>query len=78
SLVEKFAERAAEPAQYRPHILCRYLIDLSQAFNEFYHACKVMGDDQELTTTRASLVAAVKQVLHNGLSLLGIEAPEEM
>ncbi len=63
---------------YRPHVLCHYLIELSQAFNEFYHACPVISDDKELMKARLSLVEAVRQVLENGLNLLGIEAPEEM
>ncbi len=65
-------------SNYRPHVLCHYLIELSQAFNEFYHACQVISEDTELMKTRLRLVDSVRQVLENGLGLLGIEAPEEM
>lgn len=75
----KFPEIVDEAAQqYRPHVLCHYLIELAQAFNEFYHSCPVISDDKELMKARLSLVDAVRQVLENGLNLLGIEAPEEM
>ena len=63
---------------YRPHVLCHYLIELAQAFNEFYHACPVISDDKELMKARLALVDAVRQVLENGLGLLGITAPREM
>lgn len=63
---------------YRPHVLCHYLIELAQAFNEFYHACPVISEDQELMKARLHVVDAVRQVLENGLGLLGIVAPEEM
>jgi arginyl-tRNA synthetase len=68
--------KAAE--QYRPHVLCNYLIALSQSFNEFYHAHQVIVDNKEQMQARLLLVDCVRQVLENGLALLGIEAPEEM
>lgn len=79
NLLAKFSEKvdlAAE--QMKPHHVCRYLIDLSQAFNEFYHACKVQSDDNGLQRARLALVDATRQVLANGLCLLGIYAPEKM
>ncbi len=63
---------------YRPHVLCHYLIELAQAFNEFYHSCPVISDNKELMKARLQLVDATRQVLENGLGLLGIIAPEEM
>jgi len=68
--------KAAE--QYRPHVLCNYLISLSQSFNEFYHAHQVIVDNKEQMHARLLLVEGVRQVLENGLALLGIQAPEEM
>lgn len=65
-------------AEYKPHTLCRYLLDLAQGFNEFYHKCPVLGENKQLQEARLLLVFCVKQVLANGLSLLGIHAPEEM
>ncbi len=63
---------------YKIHLICRYLLDLSQAFNEFYHACPVLIEDDAVRSTRLKIVEAVTVVLSSGLSLLGIEAPQEM
>ncbi len=63
---------------YKPHHLAHYLIALAQAFNEFYHQCTVLSEDKNQTKARLLLVDCVRQVLENGLNLLGIQAPEEM
>ena len=62
----------------KPHILANYLIKLAQSFNEFYHYCPVLSDDKTLTKSRLLLVNSTRQVIENGLSLLGIIAPAEM
>lgn len=69
-------ERAAYT--YKPSILARYLIDLAKAFNRFYHNCPVIQAPAGVQESRLLLIDAVRQVLANGLYLLGIEAPEEM
>ncbi|MBU0456759.1 MAG: arginine--tRNA ligase [Nanoarchaeota archaeon] len=63
---------------YKPHHLAQYLISLAQAFNEFYHKCPVISDQKHTMKARLLLVDSVRQVLLNGLDLLGIKAPEEM
>jgi len=63
---------------YKPHHLAHYLIGLAQAFNEFYHKCPVLSEDKNQTKARLLLVDCVRQVLENGLNMLGIQAPEEM
>ncbi|MBW2977515.1 hypothetical protein KY331_01600 [Candidatus Woesearchaeota archaeon] len=63
---------------YKPHLFARYLLDLAQSFNEFYHACPILTASSDQKTARLNLILAVQQVLKNGLGLLGIEAPEEM
>ena len=68
--------KAAET--YRPHQLTQYLISLSQAFNEFYHKCPVISEMEQQMNSRLLLVDSVRQVIENGLSLLGIKAPKEM
>lgn len=75
SLPVKIKEAAAH---YKPHLLCHYLLELSQKFNEFYHTSQVISEDKELMKARLTLVDATRQVLANGLNLLGIHAPEEM
>ncbi|MBR9683854.1 arginine--tRNA ligase [Candidatus Woesearchaeota archaeon] len=63
---------------YMPHHLANYLISLAQAFNEFYHKCPVISDQKHTMKARLLLVDSVRQVLENGLGLLGIKAPKEM
>ncbi len=63
---------------FRPSIIARYLIDLAREFNRFYHNCPVLTDDKQVEKGRLLLIDATKNVLTNGLRLLGIEAPEEM
>ncbi len=59
-----------------PSIIANYSYQLAQIFNEFYHACRVIGSEQE--TFRLALVQSFRQVLKNSLKLLGIETIEEM
>lgn len=63
-------------SQLSPHLLAVWLITLAQSFNSFYAKHHVLGADQE--DFRIALVAAVSQVLHNGLWLLGIRVVEKM
>ncbi len=63
----------------KPSVIARYLLDLAHAFNDFYACCPCLNEkDKELRNARLILVKATKQVLANGLRLLGIKAPEEM
>ncbi len=68
----------ASAENYRPSILARYLIDVAREFNRFYHNCPVLGSEAELKHGRLLLISATRQVIANGLALLGIAAPEEM
>ncbi len=77
-------ERAARDAA--PHVVCDYLEQTAGAANSWYHAgnptrnpeLAVLTDDPVLRTARLALARAVQIVLRNGLTLLGIDAPEEM
>lgn len=64
--------------EYEPHQLTQFLSDLSTAFHKFYTECQVIGDDAELSQARLGLCLVAKTVLANGLSILGISAPEKM
>lgn len=78
-LLEEFPKCIENAAlEYKPSIITRNLLDLSQAFNEYYHKHKIIQEDKDLERARLLLVASVKQILKNGLALLGISAPEEM
>lgn len=64
---------------WSPHILAGYLYALAQNANEFYHTHPVLNEpDAEKKNLRLALVVAVAETLARGLSLLGIETPEEM
>ena len=64
--------------EYRPHILARYLLDLAQAFNNFYHAHQVLKAEEKIKKARLLLISCVKQVIKNGLNLLAIDTLEKM
>ncbi|MCS7460089.1 arginine--tRNA ligase [Paenibacillus doosanensis] len=74
-----FSERV-EQAMHKlePSVVSRYLVDLAQAFNRFYHECPILVDDQALREARLALVKCVQITLRNGLGLIGLEAPEKM
>ena len=61
-----------------PHIITRFVLDLAQAFNKFYHDNAILIEDVELRKARLALVAATRQSIENGLKLLGMHAPERM
>ncbi|MCT7372958.1 arginine--tRNA ligase [Mycolicibacterium llatzerense] len=65
-----------------PHRVCRYLEDLAGDYHRFYDSCRVlpMGDEEhsDLHRARLALCAATRQVIANGLHILGVSAPERM
>ena len=61
-----------------PHIVTRFVLDLAQAFNKFYHDNPILVDDVEVRKARLALVEATRQTLENGLKLLGMQSPERM
>ncbi len=80
-LPETLAEAAARHA---PHLLCKYLEEAAAAVNAWYHtgnrdeSLRVLGVEQDLSRARLLLARAAAIVLRNGLSVLGITAPERM
>ncbi len=63
---------------YSPAKLCTYLFDLASSFTTFYEACRVLVDDEAVRTSRLALCDLTARVLAQGLSLLGMEAPDQM
>ena len=61
-----------------PHAIAFYLRDLAGDFHSFYNADRVLVDDEALKLARLALLAATRQVIANGLGLLGVFAPEKM
>lgn len=68
----------AATRQMRPHLICRHLLDISQAFNTFYHEHPVLKAEPELKNARLALISVVKETLTHGLGLLGIQTLDEM
>ena len=64
--------------ELRPHLVASYLHSLAQKFNEYYHAHQVLKADPKIRDARILLITAVRQVIKNGLSLLGIGVLEKM
>lgn len=65
-------------AEWAPHHLVGYLLELAQAFNSWYGQGKIIDDDTTATAYRLAIVAATRQTLTNGLWMLGISVPERM
>ncbi|MGN8225390.1 arginine--tRNA ligase [Gracilimonas sp. BCB1] len=75
----KFPNTVANAARLRePHHVITFLNQLASDFTSFYHDCRILGEDEKLAQARMELAKAVAQVLRNGLSILGITAPEQM
>ncbi len=75
----RFPELVARAAVNRePHLIAYYLRDLAGQLHSYYNATPFLVEDGALRNARLTLVAAVKQVLYNGLALLGVSAPEHM
>ena len=65
-------------AEERPLLIAAYVYELAKRFNDFYHACPVLQSAEPTRTARLALVAAARRALANGLTLLGLAAPDEM
>jgi len=68
----------AAARELAPHSLAFYLRELAGEFHSYYNAERILLDDEAQRLARLALCAAVRQVLSNGLSLLGVSAPEKM
>jgi arginyl-tRNA synthetase len=79
-LLARYPEVAMQAAeQTAPHLVCVYLYDLAQKFNQFYKESPVLNaTDENLKQSRLRLTSAAAQVLAAGLALLGIEVVENM
>ncbi|MEJ2156954.1 MAG: arginine--tRNA ligase [Desulfobacteraceae bacterium] len=64
--------------QLAPHRVTYYLMGLASLFHTYYNKHRVLSDDAPLTQARLGLISAVQTVIRNGLTLLGVSAPEKM
>ncbi len=75
----RFSEVVRQSAEkYEPSYIARYAIDVATAFNKFYISCKINCEDIKTRNFRLAITKAVKTVLTNALTLLGIETVEQM
>ena len=72
SVVEKSAK------SNDPHLICYYLKDLASLFHSYYNSEKFIIEDVNLMNSRMFLLKGIKQVIFNGLEILGVNSPEEM
>ena len=72
SLIEKAAK------SNDPHLICYYLKDLASLFHSYYNSEKFIIEDDNLMSARMFLLKGIKQVIFNGLEILGVSSPEAM
>ena len=77
--LSEFPEVVQEAArELAPHMVANYLKELAGDLHSYYNAQQFLVDDEAVRLARLALIAATRQVLHNGLQLLGVSAPEKM
>jgi arginyl-tRNA synthetase len=78
-LLAKYPEMLADAARdFAPHDVTFYLRELAAAYHSYYDAERILVDDEAVKKARLALVAATARVLHNGLQVLGVDAPQKM
>lgn len=77
--IEAFPEQVRQAAvKYEPYLIARSVMAVCSAFNKFYYEQRIMADDPAVKNARLALTDCTRQVVKNGLMLLGLEAPERM
>lgn len=77
--IERFPDVIKTAAdRLEPSVISRYVMAVAQAFNRFYHENQCNVENEELMKARVKLVIIAKQVIKDGLELLGIQCPEQM
>ncbi|HQR97239.1 MULTISPECIES: arginine--tRNA ligase [unclassified Polaromonas] len=78
-LMAKYPDMLANAATgFAPHDVAFYLRELAASYHSYYDAERILVDDEVVKLARLALVAATAQVLHNGLKVLGVDAPQKM
>jgi arginyl-tRNA synthetase len=78
-LLAKYPEMlSAATSGFAPHDVTFYLRELAASYHSYYDAERILVDDEAVKLARLALVAATAQVLHNGLAVLGVSAPQKM
>jgi len=78
-LIARYPDMLANAAAgFAPHDVAFYLRELAASYHSYYDAERILVDDEAVKLARLALVAATAQVLHNGLAVLGVDAPRKM
>ena len=78
-MLAKYPEMLTAAAQdFAPHDVTFYLRELAASYHSYYDAERILVDDVAVKQARLALVRATAQVLHNGLAVLGVDAPQKM
>ena len=78
-LMAKYPDMLANAASgFAPHDVAFYLRELAASYHSYYDAERILVEDEVVKLARLALVAATAQVLHNGLKVLGVDAPQKM
>lgn len=78
-VINEFPNKLAEAAdKNEPYIIARQIIELCKAFNKFYNENNILNSEDNVKNARLKLVYAVRNILRDGLDLLGVSAPEQM
>ena len=78
-LLAKYPAMLADAARdFAPHDVTFYLRELAASYHSYYDAERILVDDEAVKLARLALVKATAQVLHNGLAVLGVSAPQKM
>lgn len=79
TILSRYPETVVNAARsYEPHLICFYLRELATAFHAYYNSHQFLIEEAELRGARISLILATRQVIRNGLRILGVSAPEKM
>ena len=74
-----FPDVLSEAAQaLEPHRVTFYLMELAELFHSYYHVNKVLTEDAQVKKARLFLVEAIRLVISNGLTILGVSSPVRM
>jgi arginyl-tRNA synthetase len=77
--LHQFKEEVLLSAEYfETNKICSYLEELAASFHKFYTFCRIIGTERKLAEARMALAVATKNVLKNGLTILGVNAPERL
>ena len=78
-ILSQYSEVIAKSAKnYEPHLICYYLRELASSFHSYYNNQKILVENQRELQPKLFMLFAIRQVIFNGLTILGISSPTSM